>query len=64
MKNVKIYKNNIEKLNYFNYIIIPTIDYSIIYNYTNNTKLSILGASYTLGYKLLKRVRKKVLYKK
>ena len=62
MKNVKIYKNNIEKLNYFNYIIIPTIAYSIIYNYTNNTKLSILGASYTLGYKLLKRVRKKVLY--
>lgn len=64
MKNVKIYKNNIEKLNYFNYIIIPTIAYSVIYNYTNNTNLSILGASYTLGYKLLKRVRKKVLYKK
>lgn len=60
MKNLKIYKKNIN--NFYCYILIPTSVFYFIYNNTNNLKASFLASSYTFGYQTLRKVRKKILY--
>ncbi len=72
MKNLKIYKNNFlvnkkytAKVNdFYSFVLIPVSVGCFIYNISNDFKISLVGTSYTLGYNVLKRFRKKVLFYK
>lgn len=72
MNNLKIYKNNFlankkytAKVNdFYSFVLIPVSVGCFIYNTSNDFKISLVGTSYTLGYNVLRRFKKKVLYNK